>query len=312
MNIVHYISKTAGRSTGVSLSAGSGFLLRTFPAFMVFVICFVLAGGWSIGVDNAYANTVEVWVSASSDDAEESEDGSVGLTSSDLELVRTSSNQQIGMRFNNISIEQGAIINSAYIRFACDETWPTETTTLTFYGQAHNNALTFSGVNNNISHRVKTSASVTWTITDQWATAHEYHQSPDLAPLIQEIVDRSGWESGNSLVIIVTGTGKRTVESANGAHGHGDMTLAPRLVVDYTGGSDKVNTCRIYYQDNKHKESDSTNSLLVGKPSVSEGDLMIATVAFGNGDATLSAPADWTPIEPSSPGAEALRTSAWY
>jgi Tfp pilus tip-associated adhesin PilY1 len=39
---------------------------------------------------------------------------------------------------------------------------------------------------------------------------------------------------------------------------------------------------------------------------------MIATVAFGNGDATLSAPAGWTAIEPSSPGVEAMRTGAWY
>ncbi len=64
MNIIHCIPKTAGRSKGFSLSAGSGFLLRTFPAFMVLVVCFVLASGWGIGVDNAYADTVEVWVSA--------------------------------------------------------------------------------------------------------------------------------------------------------------------------------------------------------------------------------------------------------
>ena len=39
---------------------------------------------------------------------------------------------------------------------------------------------------------------------------------------------------------------------------------------------------------------------------------MIATVAFGDGDAVLSAPGDWTLIQPSSPGGEAMRTSAWY
>jgi hypothetical protein len=309
MNIIHCIPKTAGRSKGFSLSAGSGFLLRTFPAFMVLVICFVLAGGWGIGVDNAYAGTVEVWVSADEDDAEEDNSGSIDLTSSDLELIRESSDQQVGMRFQNISIEQGAIINSAYIRFACDETGPTETTTLTFYGQAHNNALSFSSSNNNISHRVKTSASVTWTITDQWATAHEYHQSPDLAPLIQEIVDRSGWESGNSLVIIVTGSGKRTAESYDG----GGADYAPRLFIDYTGGADKVATCRIYYRDNNQAQADSTNNLSVDMPlGTTEGDLMIATVAYGNGIATLSAPGDWTPIQPLSPGAESLRTKAWY
>ncbi|MBW2482105.1 MAG: hypothetical protein JRF38_19110 [Deltaproteobacteria bacterium] len=275
-------------------------------------ILFVLAAGWGIGVDAVYANTVDVRISASSDDAEEAESGSVGLSSSDLELVRTSSNQQVGMRFQNITIEQGAIINSAYIEFACDENWHTEVTSLTIYGQAHNNALTFSGINYNISHRVKTNSSVAWDITAQWGTTHGRYQTPDLRDIIQEIVDRSGWESGNSLAIIVTGSGKRVAESWNGANSSGDLTLAPRLVIDYTGGSDKVDTCRIYYRDNKQAQADSTTSLSVDAPSVSEGDLMVATVAFGDGDAVLSAPAGWTAIQPSSPGAEAMRTSAWY
>jgi hypothetical protein len=63
MNIIHCNPKTAGRSKGFSLFAGSAFLSRTFSIFMVLVVCFVLAGGWGIGVDNAYAGTVEVWVS---------------------------------------------------------------------------------------------------------------------------------------------------------------------------------------------------------------------------------------------------------
>jgi len=312
MNIIHCNPKTVSNPRGTSLSSGSAYLRRTFPALMVLAVWFVLAAGWGVGVDEVYAGTVDVRVSQSSDDAEESASGSVGLTSSDLELVRTSADQQIGMRFQNITIEQGAIINSAYIEFACDERWHTEATSLTFYGQAHNNALTFSGSSNNISHRVKTGASVTWNIVDQWATTHARYQSPDLASIIQEIVDRSGWESGNSLAIIVTGSGKRVAESWNGANGSGDLSLAPRLVIDYTGGDDKVASCRIYYRDNKHTKADSTTSLSAGAPSVKEGDLMIATVAFGNGGAVLSAPGDWTPIQPSSPGVEALRTSAWY
>ena len=312
MNIIHCNPKTVSNPRGTSLSSGSAYLRRTFPALMVLAVWFVLAAGWGVGVDEVYAGTVDVRVSQSSDDAEESASGSVGLTSSDLELVRTSADQQIGMRFQNITIEQGAIINSAYIEFACDERWHTEATSLTFYGQAHNNALTFSGSSNNISHRVKTGASVTWNIVDQWATTHARYQSPDLASIIQEIVDRSGWESGNSLAIIVTGSGKRVAESWNGANGSGDLSLAPRLVIDYTGGDDKVASCRIYYRDNKHTKADSTTSLSAGAPSVKEGDLMIATVAFGNGDAVLSAPDGWTLIQIESPGIELMRTSSWY
>jgi hypothetical protein len=46
--------------------------------------------------------------------------------------------------------------------------------------------------------------------------------------VIQEIVNRSGWASGNSLVLIVTGTGKRTAESYNG-----DQAGAALLHVEY-------------------------------------------------------------------------------
>ena len=118
-------------------------------------------------------------------------------------------------------------------------------------------------------------------------------------------------DTGNSLAIIITGSGKRVAESYNGANSHGDLTLAPRLVIDYTGGGDKVTTCRIYYRANVQAQADSTTSLSVAMPlGTVEGDLMIATVAFGDGGADLSAPGDWTLIEPASPGSEALRTLA--
>jgi Tfp pilus tip-associated adhesin PilY1 len=311
MNIIHCNPKIVSRPGRSSLSSVSGFLRRTLPALMILAVWFVLATGWGIGIDEAYC--LDVWVSASSDDAEESASGSMDITSSDLELVYgDGSNQQVGMRFNNITIEQGATITAAYLEFACDETWPTEATQLTIRGQAHNNPVNFS-VDNNITDRARTSNSVVWNITDQWATAHERHQSPDISAIIKEIVDRSGWTTGNSMVLIVTGWGKRVAESWNGANSHGDLTLAPKLHIEYTGGSDSGNKCRIYFRSNLQAEADSTNSLSVAMPGGTvEGDFMIATVAFGNGDATLSAPAGWTLIESASPGAEALRTSAWY
>jgi len=46
--------------------------------------------------------------------------------------------------------------------------------------------------------------------------------------VIQEIVNRPGWSSGNSLVIIVSGGGERTAESYDG-----DQAGAPLLYVEY-------------------------------------------------------------------------------
>ena len=41
--------------------------------------------------------------------------------------------------------------------------------------------------------------------------AGPYQQTPDIASVIQEIVDRAGWRSGNSLALIITGTGNKGV-----------------------------------------------------------------------------------------------------
>ena len=64
-----------------------------------------------------------------------------------------------------------------------------------------------------------------------WTTVGEAgpgQRTPDVFQIIQEIVSWSGWSSGNSLVLIITGTGKRVAESYNG-----DPSGAPMLYVEY-------------------------------------------------------------------------------
>ena len=74
---------------------------------------------------------------------------------------------------------------------------------------------------------------MTWSPVP-WTTVGEAgadQRTPDLSSVIQEIVDRPGWSSGNSLVVIITGTGKRVAESYNG-----DQNGAPLLHVEYSTG----------------------------------------------------------------------------
>lgn len=161
-----------------------------------------------------------IQVSASSDDAEENTSGTVNLTSSDLELVHDSTDQTIGIRFRSLAIPQGARIASAYIQFQVDEA-QSETTHLTFYGQAIDNAPTFTTSSKNVTSRSKTSASATWD-PQAWSTigqAGSLQKSADLSAIIQEIVGRSGWTSGNSIVILINGTGHRTAVAFDGTSG---------------------------------------------------------------------------------------------
>jgi hypothetical protein len=163
----------------------------------------------------AAAATIEVQIATSSDDAEESAStGNVELVSSDLELVETSVNQTVGMRFQNIAIPAGATITAATIQFKVDESTSGDVQ-LAISGQAADDAQTFEGVSNNITVRPMTVAQVAWSPPD-WpdvGAAGDDQRTPNFAAVIQEIVDRSGWSSGNSLVVFITGTGTRTAES---------------------------------------------------------------------------------------------------
>ena len=161
---------------------------------------------------------------------EESVSGNVNLRSSDLELVHDGSNQTIGIRFNSVDVPQGASIVKAYVQFKVDET-SSETTLLTIEGEGVDNAATFTTSDGNISSRVKTSTNVSWSPAP-WTTVGEAgsdQRTPDVSKIIQEIVDRPGWSSGNSHVLIITGTGKRVAESYNG-----DQRGAPILHVEYS------------------------------------------------------------------------------
>jgi hypothetical protein len=53
-------------------------------------------------------------------------------------------------------------------------------------------------------------------------------RTPNLAAVIQQIVDRAGWTSGNALALIATGTGKRVAEAYDGV-----ASAAPLLHVEY-------------------------------------------------------------------------------
>lgn len=182
------------------------------------------------------ALTVEVPVAAGSDDAEEGTSGLVYLNSSDLELVYDSynnaGNQTVGLRFANLAVPAGASIVGAYVQFKVDEK-TSDSCLLTIRGQAADHALTFAEVNGNVSNRPTTAASATWGPL-AWPVVGEadaYQRTPDLAAVVQEVVDRPGWQSGNALALLITGTGKRTAESRDG-----EAAGAPRLVVEYSLG----------------------------------------------------------------------------
>jgi len=163
---------------------------------------------------------LSVRVSADDDDAEECvpPDGSMDLGSSDLELIEESCIQEVGMRFNNINIIPGSTIINATIQFTADESQSVGTS-LVLYGENVDDAAQFTESDFDITSRPKTTASVAWNNIPSWNApdAGSDQKTPDLSSIIQEIINRTGWSSGNSIVIVVTGSGHRTAESHDGS-----------------------------------------------------------------------------------------------
>ena len=90
----------------------------------------------------------------SEDDAEQHQDGTVDVTSSDLEMVNdgsTKGDQLVGLRFRYANLPQGVSMEKAFIQFSADEE-NSQLTQLNIHSEAADDAAVYS-VNESISVR---------------------------------------------------------------------------------------------------------------------------------------------------------------
>ena len=177
--------------------------------------------------------TLQRAVQQGSDDAEQNRTtGQVLLYSSKLDLVMEGSTEYIvGIRFQNITIPAGATILTATLQLEAEGTH-SGTTILDIYGQAADNPTKFNETYGDISARPRTTAFTTWNVPS-WVNSGgttDWYSSPDLAAVVQELINRPNWQSGNALAFIIEGNGQRAAGSFNGA----SSADAPVLHITYT------------------------------------------------------------------------------
>ncbi len=186
------------------------------------------------------SGTVDVRVNASSDDAEQqTSNGSVVLNGDDLDFFGESNGggtaySNLGVRFNSLNIPQGATITNAYIEFTANNsgTVTAGNPTITIQGQNVDNAATFTTATNNISGRTWLSGQdVTWN-PSAWTRDIAY-QTSSVTNIVQSIVNRGGWASGNSMAFRLTGTSTTSLYREAESWDE-NSAAAPRLVVQYT------------------------------------------------------------------------------
>jgi uncharacterized repeat protein (TIGR03806 family) len=172
-----------------------------------------------------------VQIAAVNDDAEEGVvSGVVNSGSSDLEMIDDGEEQLVGLRFNGIPINTGAVIADAWVQFTVDEA-DSVATSLLIEGQAGPATNAFRSATP-ISGRPRTTASVSWEPAP-WVNvgdAGSAQRTPNLAPVLMEIINDPAWSEGQSVALIVSGTGKRVADAHDGA---GGVATAAVLHIDY-------------------------------------------------------------------------------
>ena len=115
----------------------------------------------------------------------------------------------IGLRFSNVIIPQGHKVEEVFLQVFPDNScsyWdPCNDFSLNIKGEKAADSAAFDHTDNtNISNRLRTTASVSTTITAWEDTNRETpYNIVNLAPIIQEIVNQDDWESGNAISLII-------------------------------------------------------------------------------------------------------------
>ena len=193
------------------------------------------------GTNVVFGGTVwEGKTKSGTDDSEERVNGGgIDLNSSDLEMPYENTGkgnpQVIGLRFADIPIPKGAIVDRAYIELTCDETkGGSEPVSLLIEGELNSYPDPFSTATNDITSRSRTTAKAVWAPAN-WIEVGQKDQSSDITAIIQEIIDLDGWASGNALALIISDDPDNPSEGLRCAETYGDPAGAPLLHIEYRG-----------------------------------------------------------------------------
>ena len=174
------------------------------------------------------AGIIEQSIQEWSDDAQEWNRG-IYLTNTVISLGASIGTS--GFRFQNIMLARYTTVTNAYIQFtASTDTY--NTVNMMIMGEASGNAAAFTNATK-FSLRNKTAATVAWTPAN-WPNINESgasQRTPNIAPIIQEIVSRTNWQSGNALAIFIRTNG--LMNARNAYSSDGDLSFAPVLHVEY-------------------------------------------------------------------------------
>ena len=146
--------------------------------------------------DDARTFTVEL-----NDQGYENEDGAWAF-------LQLSPSYNFGVRFNNISIPQGAKIKDAFVQLYAIGGPGLNYPNCNIYCDNADNASNFTDTIGvlNISYRNYTTNYVVWNATIEY---NRWINTTSITAVVQEIINRENWSSGNSIAVLFVSNGFR-------------------------------------------------------------------------------------------------------
>ena len=172
-------------------------------------------------VEASTPTSLSVEIIDGDDDAEQKSSGSISLDSGDLDFFQ-SNTEYVALRFQNVTIPQGASIVTAIVRFTAEDNDPNTPGTANIYCEDADTSAAITATDNDISDRTLTTAFTLWENEQNW-TKNVRYDSPDISAAVEEVVARGGWSSGNNLTVIVdllTTGADRDAHSYDGSAGN--------------------------------------------------------------------------------------------
>ncbi|MCL4867805.1 MAG: hypothetical protein KJ063_02455 [Anaerolineae bacterium] len=179
-------------------------------------------------------STLNLQVAASNRDGHQLSAGTFGdITASSLPVGSFGGNSVVAAVAFLVAISQGETINQAILTITWSDTYNAGGATIqaTIYGEAADNAAVFAATNGNISGRSNTTANVGTGSLANVVTDQE--RQFDVTAIVQEIVNRSGWSSGNAMAFLLRDNGSDNQEWQEFYAHDGSTTKAAKLDIDF-------------------------------------------------------------------------------
>jgi len=197
------------------------------------------------GTDDAYINQTA---------------GGITTGASNLLFGRTATpvDYDTAVRFRNVAIPAGATIVRAYVVFTKYGAANGTDCIVDIYGEDNATPAAFSTYAD-YTARARTTATIEWNVPD-W-DGSDHLTTPDISNIIQEIVDRGDWSSGNDLAVFVQESASDDDAYRSACAQENDPPAEPELHVFWTMGTQTFGQEDAYevFVANKHNHAQLTH-----------------------------------------------------